>query len=55
MRVVTVGALDQAFVDPVMKRHVELRLLLQMARVAERRLGFYQEKLRFRGMVGRMT
>jgi hypothetical protein len=40
MRIVTVGALDQAFIYTVVKRHGELRFLLQMARVAKLGLRF---------------
>ena len=35
MRIVAIGASDQPFIDAVVKRHVELRFLLQMARVAQ--------------------
>jgi len=38
VRVVTVGAFHQAFVDLVMERHVELRFLLRVALEAKRRL-----------------
>ena len=40
VHVVAIAALDQAFVDAVVERHVELSLLLKMAGVAELRLGF---------------
>jgi hypothetical protein len=35
---VAVGALDQALIDAVMKRHIKLGLLLEMAGVAKFRL-----------------
>ena len=38
VHVVAVGALDQAFIHLVMDRHIELRLLVSMALVAERGL-----------------
>ena len=43
MRIVAVRALHQVFVDPVMERHVELRLLLQVARVTKFRLRLSQQ------------
>lgn len=39
MRVMAIRALHQSFLDPVVEGHVELRLHLQMAGVAEFRLG----------------
>ena len=41
MHVVTIGTLNQPFVDTMMKGHLELGLLLQMAGVAKLRLFFY--------------
>ncbi len=43
--IVAVAALNQAFVDPMMKRHGELRLLLKVARIAHLRLGLRQQEL----------
>jgi hypothetical protein len=45
VRIVTVGALDQPFVHPMMERHVELGFLLEMAREAKLGLRFLQEEL----------
>jgi hypothetical protein len=35
VRIVAIAALDQAFIHAVMKRHIELRFLLEMAAVAK--------------------
>lgn len=45
MRIVTVGALDQPFIYAVVERHRELRLLLQMARIAKFRLRLDEQEL----------
>ena len=55
MWVVAIGALDQAFIHAVVKRHLELGFLLQVARVAELRLRFGQKKLFCFRMVWRMA
>ena len=47
MRIMAVGALDQSFVHTMVEGHIELRLLLQMARIAKLRLGFDEQKLCF--------
>jgi hypothetical protein len=44
VHVVAVAADQQAFVDAMVKGHFELRLLLQVAPVAEFRLGFHQQE-----------
>ena len=54
-RIVAIGALDQALVDPMVEWHFELGLFLQMARVTELRLCFHQQKLFGLRMVRRMT
>jgi len=46
MYVVAIAALDQPFVYPMMKWHVELRFLLEMAPVAKLGLGLYQQEIR---------
>ena len=55
MRIVAIGALNQAFVYSMMKRHSELRFLLQVARVAKLGLRLYQQEFRRGGMVRRMA
>src|ERR1035438_2684583 len=45
MHVVAVGALDQAFIHLVVYRHVELRLLVGVALVAERGLRRLEQRL----------
>jgi len=55
MHVVAIAALHQPFIHPMMERHVELGLLLEMARVAKLRLGLYEQKLRLFCVVRRMT
>ena len=55
MNIVAVAALDQAFIYAMMKRHRELRLLVQMAGITKRGLRFdQQEFLGFR-VVRRMA
>jgi len=55
MRIMAIGALNQAFVHPMMKRHLELRLLRQVARVAQLRLRFYQQEFSGLCVVRRMA
>ena len=55
VHVVAVRALNQAFIHAMVKRHLELGLLLQMACVAELRLRFHQEKLFGLRMVRRVA
>lgn len=55
MHVVAVAALNQPFVDAMMKRHFELRFLLQMAGVAKLRLRLRQQELARLGMVRGMA
>lgn len=55
VRVMAIGALDQAFVHAVSKGHGELRLLLLVARIAKRRLALHQQKLTRLRMVSRMA
>ena len=45
VNIVAIAALDQAFVHPVVERHIELSLLLKMASIAELRLRFLQQEL----------
>ena len=45
VRIVTIGALDQSFVNSMAKRHFKLGLLLEMARVAQLGLRLRQQKL----------
>ena len=55
MGIVAVRALDQALVDTVMKRHFKFWLLVEVARVAERRLGLYEQEFPCCCMMRRMT
>ena len=55
MRVMTIHALHQSFFHPVMKRHIELGLHLQVAGVAKPRLSFDQQELIRHSLVGRMA
>ena len=55
MRVVAIGALDQAFVHAVVKGHAELRLLLKVTAIAKLRRRFYQQELRSLCMMRRMA
>jgi len=50
--VVAIRALDKPFLDPVVEGHVELRLHLQVAGVAELRLCFHEQELVCGGVVG---
>jgi hypothetical protein len=53
--VVAVAALNQSFVHPVMERHCELGLLVQMARVTKLWLSFDQQEFLGFGVVWRMA
>jgi hypothetical protein len=55
MGIVAVAALDQPFIDAMMKRPVELLLHLDMAGVAELRLLLFHEELAVFGVVGIVT
>jgi hypothetical protein len=55
VRIVAIGALDQAFGNAMVKRHLELCLLLQMAGVAELRLYFGKQEFLGCGVVWRMA
>jgi len=55
VRIVAVRASHQALVDAMVKRHLELGLLLQMAGVTKRRLCLHQKKLFSLRMVRRMA
>ena len=45
VHVVAIAALDQPFVHPMMKRHLELSFLLKVASVAELGLSLYEQKI----------
>ena len=51
MRIVTIGALHQAFVHSVMERPVELLILVEMAAVTQRRLLSLEQEVFFFGVV----
>ncbi len=55
VHVVAIATLDQPFIHPMVKRHVELSFLLEMAGVAKLRLGLNQQKLRLFCVVRRMA
>ena len=55
MHVVAIAALDQPFIDAMVKGHLELRLLLQMAAVAKLRLRFDQQVLARLSVMRRMA
>jgi hypothetical protein len=55
MRVVTIGALDQALFHAMMKRHVELRFDLLMAGVTQLLLVLDQHEVALGGTMGRMA
>ena len=44
VRVMAIGALDQAFIHSMVEWHIELSFLRKMARVAELGLGFHQQE-----------
>jgi hypothetical protein len=53
--VMTIRTLNEPFLHAVVERHVELRLDLLMAGIAETRLSLDQEKLIHHSLVGRMA
>ncbi len=55
VRIVAIGALNESFIHSMMERHIELRLLLQMAGIAKLRLGFLQQEFAGFGMVWRVA
>ena len=55
VRIVAVRALDQSLVHAMVERHLELRLLLQVARVTKLRLRLDQQELRLGRVVRRMA
>ena len=55
MHIVAIAALHQPFIHPMMERHVELGLLLEMTGVAKLGLGFYEQEFLGLRMVRRMT
>ncbi len=55
VRIVAVAALDQTLVHPVMERHRELRLFLQVARVTKLRLRLHQQEFRILRVMRRVA
>jgi len=55
MRIVTVGALNEALIHAVVKRHFKLRPFREVAGVTELRLGLYEQELFGGGVMGRMA
>ena len=55
VRIVAVATLEQPFVYAVVKRPGELGANIQMAAIAEFRRRFFQQELRFPGVVGRVA
>jgi hypothetical protein len=55
VHVVAIAALDQPFIHAMMEWHVELGFLLEMAGIAQLRLGLDEQKLGFGSVVRRMT
>lgn len=55
VHIVAIGALNQSFVHAMVKGHLKLGLLLQMAGVAKRGLIFYEKKFLRLRMVGRVA
>lgn len=55
VRIVAIAALHEPFVHAVMKRHIELRLLLQVAGVAKLGLCFHEQKFLGLCMMRRVT
>ena len=53
--IVAIAALDQPFVDAMMKGHVELRFLLEMAAIAKFGLRLHKQEIRFFAVVRRMA
>ena len=44
VRIVTVGTLDETFIDSMVEWHIELSFLCEMARVAKLGLSFYEQE-----------
>ena len=55
VRIVAIGALDEAFIYSMVERHIELSSLRQMARVAKLGLSFYQQEFFCFRMMRRMA
>ena len=55
VRIVAIGTLDEALVDAVVKRHVEFRLLREVAGIAKLGLGLHQKKIGVFTVVRRMA
>ncbi len=53
--VVAIGALDQTLIHSMMKRHVELGFLLEMAPIAKFGLGLYEQEIRIFTVMRRMA
>lgn len=53
--VVTVVTLNQTFIHPMVERHVELRFLSKMARVAKLGLRFGKQEIRIAAVMRRMA
>ena len=53
--IVAVRALDKPLIDAMVERHLELRLLLQVAGIAELRLGLDQQEFLRLCVMGRVT
>jgi hypothetical protein len=55
VRIVAIGALDEAFIYSMVERHIELSFLRKMARVAKLGLSFYQQEFSSFRMMRRMA
>ena len=55
VRIVAVGALDEILIHAMVERHLELRFLLQVARITKLRLRLDEQELRLRGVVRRVA
>jgi hypothetical protein len=55
VRIVTIGALDEAFIHSMVERHIELSFFRQMARVAQLGLSFCQQEFFCFCMMRRMA
>jgi hypothetical protein len=55
VRIVTVAALDEAFIDSMVEWHIELSFLCEMAGVAKLGLSFYEQEFFCCRMMRRMT
>jgi len=53
--VVTVAALNQTFIHPMVKRHFKLRFLAEMARIAKVGLGLGEQKIRIAAVMRRVA